>query len=32
LSPGLELLLDVELEATLRFGCREMTLGEIPDL
>lgn len=32
LSPGLELLLDVELDATLRFGCREMPLGEILDL
>ena len=32
LSPGIELLLDVELEATLRFGCREMPLGEILDL
>jgi len=32
LSPGVELLLDVELEATLRFGCREMPLGEILDL
>jgi flagellar motor switch protein FliN/FliY len=32
LNPGLELLLDVELEATLRFGCREMPLGEILDL
>ena len=32
LSPGLELLLDVELEASLRFGCREMPLGEILDL
>jgi flagellar motor switch protein FliN len=32
LSPGLELLLDVELEASLRFGCREMLLGEILDL
>ena len=31
-SAGLELLLDVELEATLRFGCREMPLGEILDL
>lgn len=31
-SPGIELLLDVELEATLRFGCREMPLGEILDL
>ena len=32
LSPGLELLLDVELEASLRFGSREMQLGEILDL
>jgi len=32
LSPGIELLLDVELEASLRFGCREMLLGEILDL
>lgn len=32
LSPGVELLLDVELEATLRFGCRELPLGEILDL
>lgn len=32
LSPGIELLLDVELDATLRFGCREMLLGEILDL
>jgi flagellar motor switch protein FliN/FliY len=31
-SPGVELLLDVELEASLRFGCREMPLGEILDL
>ena len=31
-SSGIELLLDVELEATLRFGCREMPLGEILDL
>jgi flagellar motor switch protein FliN len=31
-SPGFELLLDVELEASLRFGCREMPLGEILDL
>ncbi len=30
--PGMELLLDVELEASLRFGCREMPLGEILDL
>jgi flagellar motor switch protein FliN len=32
LNPGLELLLDIELEASLRFGCREMPLGEILDL
>lgn len=32
LRPGLELLLDVELEASLRFGSREMPLGEILDL
>jgi flagellar motor switch protein FliN len=32
LSPGLELLLDVELEASLRFGSREMTLEEILNL
>jgi flagellar motor switch protein FliN len=32
LSPSLELLLDVELEASLRFGSREMPLGEILDL
>ena len=32
LGPGVELLLDVELEASLRFGCREMPLGEILDL
>ncbi len=32
LNPGLELLLDVELEASLRFGSREMPLGEILDL
>jgi flagellar motor switch protein FliN len=29
---GLDLLLDVELEATLRFGCRELLLGEVLDL
>jgi len=29
LSSGFELLLDVELEASLRFGAREMPLGEI---
>jgi flagellar motor switch protein FliN len=32
MSPGLELLLDVELEASLRFGCREMPLGELLEL
>ncbi len=31
-GPGYELLLDVELEASLRFGCREMPLGEILEL
>jgi flagellar motor switch protein FliN len=31
-KPGFELLLDVELEASLRFGCREMPLGEILEL
>ena len=31
-SPGIELLLDVELDVALRFGCREMPLGEILDL
>lgn len=32
ISPGIELLLDVELEATLRFGCRELPLGEVLEL
>jgi flagellar motor switch protein FliN/FliY len=32
LRPGVQLLLDVELDASLRFGCREMPLGEILDL
>ncbi|MGA7856988.1 MAG: flagellar motor switch protein FliN [Terracidiphilus sp.] len=32
ISCGIELLLDVELEATLRFGCRELQLGEILDM
>jgi flagellar motor switch protein FliN/FliY len=32
LSSGLELLLDVELQTSLRFGSREMPLGEILDL
>ncbi|MGD0830655.1 MAG: FliM/FliN family flagellar motor switch protein [Terracidiphilus sp.] len=31
-SAGVELLLDVELEATLRFGCKEMLLADILDL
>ncbi|WP_348261394.1 FliM/FliN family flagellar motor switch protein [Telmatobacter sp. DSM 110680] len=31
-SSGVELLLDVELEAALRFGCRELPLGEILEL
>lgn len=31
-AAGIELLLDVELEATLRFGCRELPLGEILEL
>jgi flagellar motor switch protein FliN len=31
-GPGVELLLDVELEATLRFGCREMPLLELLEL
>jgi flagellar motor switch protein FliN len=31
-SAGIELLLDVELEATLRFGCKELPLGEILEL
>lgn len=32
LSPGIALLLDVELEASLRFGCRELPLGDLLDL
>jgi flagellar motor switch protein FliN/FliY len=32
LSAGVELLLDVELEVALRFGCKEMPLAEILDL
>ncbi len=32
LRPGLELLLDVELEVSLRFGSREMPLGQILEL
>ncbi len=32
ISPGGGLLLDIELEAALRFGCREMPLSEILDL
>jgi len=31
-AQGLELLLDVELDATIRFGCREMPLAEILEL
>jgi flagellar motor switch protein FliN/FliY len=31
-SAGIELLLDVELEAALRFGCKELPLAEILDL
>lgn len=30
--PGIDLLLDVELEATLRFGSKELPLGEILEL
>ena len=32
LSPGLNLLMDVELEVSLRFGSKELPLGEILDL
>jgi flagellar motor switch protein FliN/FliY len=32
LDAGLELLLDIELEAALRFGCKELPLSEILDL
>jgi flagellar motor switch protein FliN len=32
MSAGIELLMDVELDAALRFGCREMQLAEILDL
>src|ERR1035438_3338967 len=32
LSPGINLLMDVELEVSLRFGCKELSLGEILDL
>ena len=32
LSPGINLLMDVELEVSLRFGCKELLLGEILDL
>jgi flagellar motor switch protein FliN len=32
LSPGIDLLLDVELEVSLRFGSKELPLGEILDL
>jgi flagellar motor switch protein FliN/FliY len=32
LSSGINLLMDVELEVSLRFGCKELPLGEILDL
>lgn len=32
MSSGTELLFDVELEASLRFGCRELNFGELLDL
>jgi flagellar motor switch protein FliN len=32
ITAGVELLLDVELEATLRFGCRELPLTEVLEL
>ena len=32
LSPGINLLMDVELEVSLRFGSKELPLGEILDL
>ncbi len=32
LSAGVELLLDVELEAALRFGCRELSLSDVLEL
>jgi flagellar motor switch protein FliN len=32
LSPGIDLLMDVELEVSLRFGSKELPLGEILDL
>lgn len=31
-SQGLELLMDIEMEVALRFGCRELLLGELLDL
>ena len=31
-SPGIRLLMDVELEVSLRFGCKELPLSEILDL
>jgi flagellar motor switch protein FliN/FliY len=31
-SAGINLLMDVELEVSLRFGCKELPLGEILDL
>ena len=32
ISPGIRLLMDVELEVSLRFGCKELPLGEVLDL
>jgi len=32
INPGIDLLMDIELEASLRFGCREMPLSQILDL
>ncbi|RXS95783.1 flagellar motor switch protein FliN [Silvibacterium dinghuense] len=32
LPPGVELMVDIELEASLRFGSREMSLNQVLDL
>jgi flagellar motor switch protein FliN/FliY len=32
LTPGIRLLMDVELEVSLRFGCKELLLSEVLDL
>jgi len=32
INAGIELLLDVELDVSMRFGSREMSLGEVLDL